>query len=772
MTEALHRDVQPLRGNVVRRHRAPARGRRVLRAEPPAAFLSRRRFRSTRTCGCSTRCRRSRSRNGHDAGGAQPRWSSSWPRRWPRRRGVAARDGGRQRRAHAAACRHDVDRRRRAATRDEFLSSLRQGLGRPGGRARHGRQRVAGDAYGVIGRLSSRSLAGLGPRDHPRAGGARPAWRSPARRCRCSSCRWSIAWPGKRASGARSTQAARRRPAPRGPAQPRSRSARCEARRVSTRVAITGIGLVTGAGATREESWRRMLAGECGIRPTTVFDTEGYRSRVARGGRHGRDRRAAPTPLERRRRSRSDRIGAARAPPRRVHDAGLLDRRCRSLARRRLPRRRHRRPAAQRGVLSDLDHGGPRPRAAVGRLESFSRARRSTSIAERFGFEGPRACVVAACSSSTIAIGRAVEAIRAGRADAALAGGTDALSRLTFSGFNLLRLMDPAPCRPFDRSRAGMNIGEGAGMLVLEDLDRARAGAARRSTPSSRATASRARRFIRPRREPEGRAGRRRRQPRRCATRASTPTRSITSTRTAPPRRRTTRAEARGFRRVFGERGRRHSGDLDQVDDRPLPGRGRARSRPPSLALTIARGVIPPTIHHARPTPDCAVDVVANEAREQPRAVRGVDVARLRRQRLRVVFRACRAAEVSNRRRADLQVAQRSRGGLNQPPIRLGGPPQLARRPLTATGKDASAAADVRQSALFAARQRRCNAPGQVARSTRDRLPRARELLRAARSSRASRCRSVVVHRSASPSSACSRRRQRERRRRWWTARA
>ncbi len=96
------------------------------------------------------------------------------------------------------------------------------------------------------------------------------------------------------------------------------------------------------------------------------------------------------------------------------------------------------------------------------------------AVAERFGLEGPRACVAAACSSSTIAIGRAVEAIRSGRADAALAGGTDALSRLTFSGFNLLRLMDPEPCRPFDRSRAGMNIGEGAGILVLEDLERAR----------------------------------------------------------------------------------------------------------------------------------------------------------------------------------------------------------------------------------------------------------------------------------------------------------
>ena len=94
-------------------------------------------------------------------------------------------------------------------------------------------------------------------------------------------------------------------------------------------------------------------------------------------------------------------------------------------------------------------------------------------IAERFGLEGPRGCVVAACSSSTIAIGRAADAVRDGRAAAVLAGGTDALARLTFSGFNQLKLMDPAPCRPFDKSRAGMSIGEGAGILVLENLERA-----------------------------------------------------------------------------------------------------------------------------------------------------------------------------------------------------------------------------------------------------------------------------------------------------------
>ena len=53
-------------------------------------------------------------------------------------------------------------------------------------------------------------------------------------------------------------------------------------------VAITGIGLVTALGATREATWERMLAGECGIRPLTVFDTDGYRSRIAAEVRHDR----------------------------------------------------------------------------------------------------------------------------------------------------------------------------------------------------------------------------------------------------------------------------------------------------------------------------------------------------------------------------------------------------------------------------------------------------------------------------------------------------
>ena len=92
---------------------------------------------------------------------------------------------------------------------------------------------------------------------------------------------------------------------------------------MTTRVAVTGIGLITALGATREQSWQRMLAGDCGVGPTTVFDTEGYRSRVAAEV----DMSAVDegsTPLQRRRRSRSDRIGV-RAALEALTDSGLLD---------------------------------------------------------------------------------------------------------------------------------------------------------------------------------------------------------------------------------------------------------------------------------------------------------------------------------------------------------------------------------------------------------------------------------------------------------------
>jgi len=117
--------------------------------------------------------------------------------------------------------------------------------------------------------------------------------------------------------------------------------------------------------------------------------------------------------------------------------------------------------------------------ADVRDLVSVNCSTTADAIAARHGLAGPRVTLMTACSSSANAIATGADLLALGRADAVLAGGADALCRLVFGGFNALRALDPAPCRPFDRGRAGLTLGEGAAFVVLEPLARARARGAR-----------------------------------------------------------------------------------------------------------------------------------------------------------------------------------------------------------------------------------------------------------------------------------------------------
>ena len=83
--------------------------------------------------------------------------------------------------------------------------------------------------------------------------------------------------------------------------------------------------------------------------------------------------------------------------------------------------------------------------------------------------------IVTACSSSANALMQGAELLRSGRADVVVAGGCECLSRYHVNGFNTLKILDPDVCRPFDRDRAGINLGEGAGYVVLETAEHARA---------------------------------------------------------------------------------------------------------------------------------------------------------------------------------------------------------------------------------------------------------------------------------------------------------
>lgn len=102
------------------------------------------------------------------------------------------------------------------------------------------------------------------------------------------------------------------------------------------------------------------------------------------------------------------------------------------------------------------------------------------AVARHFAVAGPVVTVSSACASGTQGLGLALEALRSGEVDVALAGGADSLCRLTYAGFNALRVVGETACRPFREGRDGMTLGEGAGVLVLETEARAR----RRGAPA------------------------------------------------------------------------------------------------------------------------------------------------------------------------------------------------------------------------------------------------------------------------------------------------
>lgn len=105
----------------------------------------------------------------------------------------------------------------------------------------------------------------------------------------------------------------------------------------------------------------------------------------------------------------------------------------------------------------------------------WSHAGPAHAVATEVGARGPIEVTSTACGSGNVALGVARDLILEGRCDVVLAGGVDALQDFVVSGFASLKALDPEPCRPFDRTRRGLNLGEGACFLVIEDEAHARA---------------------------------------------------------------------------------------------------------------------------------------------------------------------------------------------------------------------------------------------------------------------------------------------------------
>src|SRR4030043_1243978 len=233
------------------------------------------------------------------------------------------------------------------------------------------------------------------------------------------------------------------------------------------RVAITGIGVFCSIGKNVEEFLQSLKEGQSGIGPITLFDTSKYPCKIGAEIRNYRPEEFFKK-KELKRLSRADQFALV-ASEEAMKVSGIDSF-----------------PSEEVGICLGAGAGGmleaetyhreilfkgkSRPSLILPFIPSFTASRG----AERFGFSGPKATVTTACSSSATAIGYGADLIRRGQSKGVLCGGSDALSELTFGGFNSLKAMDPSPCKPFDRRRAGMCLGEGAAILILEDLEEAR----------------------------------------------------------------------------------------------------------------------------------------------------------------------------------------------------------------------------------------------------------------------------------------------------------
>lgn len=233
------------------------------------------------------------------------------------------------------------------------------------------------------------------------------------------------------------------------------------------RVVVTGIGAVSAYGWSSRELWQGLSAGRVAIQKPERFSTAGQRTEIAS--------EVPPAPAELSDHfpdwstlAQADRFALAAA-----EEAA----RAASLA-----------PGSEElgvyfgGSTAGMQEAERYFLALLGRSEERPRLRWVASqplnspgdaVARYLRVSGQVLSLSSACASGALAIGAAVEAIRRGRVDVAVAGGSDALCLLTYAGFNSLRAVDEQSCRPFRQERAGLSLGEGAGVLVLESLHHA-----------------------------------------------------------------------------------------------------------------------------------------------------------------------------------------------------------------------------------------------------------------------------------------------------------
>ncbi len=381
------------------------------------------------------------------------------------------------------------------------------------------------------------------------------------------------------------------------------------------RVGVTGLGAVTPLGNDARSTWRAAVAGESGIDWIRAFDASEYPVRVAAEVKDF-DAAQVASPKEVRKLERNVllSLGAAREA---MTDAGLngFD-------------------PMRVGVVFGTAIGGVNgileqekvrrergpDRVSPNFLANVLVDSASGQLAISLGIRGPNYAVVSACATGSHAIGEAAELIKRGDADAVLAGGAEAcMHPLILAGFTAMRGLavenedPPRASRPFDATRAGFVMGEGACVLLLEELEAARArGATVYAEVLGYGASNDAHHMAQPEPEATGvaemmRAALRRAnvEPERVgyinAHGTSTPLGDL--------------AETRAIKDVFGK----HAYELAVSSTKSQMGHtfGAAGAIEAMMCvLALHEGVIPPTINYRHPDPECDLDYVPNEARE------------------------------------------------------------------------------------------------------------------------------------------------------------
>ena len=245
---------------------------------------------------------------------------------------------------------------------------------------------------------------------------------------------------------------------------------------ITTRIAVTGVGIICSIGRNKDEVWTSIRESRSGIRKLTRFPGETFPTDLAAEV----DAVIAPKlPIERRearRLSRSDLLAVVAASEA-IAEASEKSP---------LPLQRAivSSGTSTGGLLEGEDYYFTRlvrgrRRAPASRVLQQPTSGPSDAVARVFNTGGGVVSNATACASAGAALGMAADYLRSRHADVAIAGGSDALCRLTYSGFNVLQAVDPEPCSPFGATRKGINLGEGAAYLVLERWDDAVARGAR-----------------------------------------------------------------------------------------------------------------------------------------------------------------------------------------------------------------------------------------------------------------------------------------------------